>query len=214
MAKNNVQKIIIFLLFSFSVFGYNASLLITDEDFTNQRFCTEDVRRFVRKNFINCKLTDQELKQICYVAWANKISALVILSKLQQESSLVENNVTNNYDFRKEIAMGCRVYSYHTKKPRYKYRGFYNQIYWGTYILRFYFEDYEYGNEIILEDKNMKKVWPQNAASYALYIYCPSFGKVDSHPWLKEGQSFIGNSVFADVFERYKKIWISMFGGY
>jgi hypothetical protein len=169
------------------------------------------------KEFPKCRFTLNDTKTIIYWSYVSKINILVMLAKLQQEQGLIE--LANNLDYEKRYnqAMGCRLYSYHTGKRRIKYYGFTNQIEWGSKILRWYFEDFEYGNEIRLEDGNINnksmRVWSQNAATYSLYMYCPSFGVVSNHPWTK-GREFTGNSIFAKKFEDYKKMWIKHYGSF
>ncbi len=209
-----MKSIVAFVLCAFCCFGYEVSYLISDEDFTNQNFNSKDVINFVRVNFPKCPLTDLELKCTTHYAFVEKINVVVLLAKQQQEQSLIEDNVGTDILSRKNQAMGCRLYSFYTGKQRLQFWGYYNQIKYGAHILHDNFVDFEYGNEINLEDTKIKKVWPQNAATWSLYVYCPSFGRVDSHPWMTKGKSFIGNRVFGEVFERYKKAWIKMYGSF
>jgi len=191
------------------------SELISDRDFTNQNFNYNDVSNFIRKEFPTCRYSAQDIKWITYWCYSQKINALVVLAKLQQEQGTLDLGNTNYYEFRYRTAMGARIFSYHTKKFRLKYYGFDKQIEWGCKILRWYFEDYEPGNEILLEDGDIRnkshKELPQNAATYDSYVYCPSYSKGTGHPSNK-GKEFTGNSVFSARFKEYKKRWVKRYG--
>lgn len=212
-----IKTIFCALFFCFVSYGFQMSNLISDKDFTNQNFSIKDVIQFVRVNFPKCKLSDDELTYVANCGYYRKINALVILCKLQQEQSLIEDCNVNTFNKRKTMAMGCRLYSFYTKKPREKYWGFKQQVFFGTEILRYNFDDFEYGNEILLEDGNYnrqtKRVWPENSSTWALYVYCPSYGEVKGHPWMA-GKTFTGNKTFAEKFMTYKRMWIKQYGSF
>jgi hypothetical protein len=190
------------------------SNILTDFDFTNQNFNRKDVRTYVRKNFPQCKLDDNELDWMTTCGYISKISCVVLLAKLQQESDIIENN--DNIIKQEEKwykAMGCRLYSHFTKTRREKYWGFFNQVKYGAAILRWNFDDYEYGNgiELLYKPEKGKMIWPQNAGTYSLYVYCPSWGSCHN----PETRSVtIGNARFAMIFSKYKTLWIKQFGGF
>lgn len=204
------MKFLVLVFCTCFLHSYTLSELISDYYFTNQKFNYKEVKEFLNE-FKKCKLDEGEINWITTCSYKNQLHPLIIITKLQQESDIIENGTKIPQEEKWLKAMGCRLYSSYTKKKREKYWGFFNQVYWGAIILRYNFEDFEYGNEIVFlygKEKNTK-VYPVNSATYSIYQYCPAYGEYTSPD---TGNFTIGNKLFADIYNKYKIIWEKLHG--
>jgi hypothetical protein len=182
-----------------------ADKLIDDNDFTNNAFNYGDVKRFF-KSFKYNNFTDKQIRFIYEQCKEYKINYLVIASKLEQESSLTMNCMSkDDYNWRMNRAMGYFLQSRTRTNTgwHYPYGCFESQIKHGTRILRKWYDRFcKDGDKQIYIKQTKQYVKPRNAASYALYQYTPIYS------WVDDGRKevSIGNKLFVDYFELFKKI--------
>ena len=157
--------------------------LISDYDFTNQNFTYEQTEKFV-KSFTRCILSDSHIRVIYNDAKKYTINILVVLTKLEQENSIVINSLgTNNINKRLSrcMAAGLAVKKVDpvTGKKRCPYIGFEIQMDLGCKILRKHFDAWEPGTQKHLHfgETDEGVITPVNAATHSLYMYTPIYGR-------------------------------------
>ena len=128
-------------------FNYNPNSIISDGDFFNHNTMSEaDIQNFLEsKNSYLGKVVDgltqmKPSKIISLIAQEYKINPRVILTTLQKEQSLIENGGSKPSDDAIEWAMGYAICDSCSKSdPALQdYKGLFNQIKYGTAILRKY----------------------------------------------------------------------------
>ena len=179
--------------------------LISDAEFTNSNWTRKQVVSFLKSWKYN-KLSRSDIDTICYAAKTNKIHPIIILTKMEQEQSMVRNMCPNakslyNKRHRRAMAYGLSIKKYIKGKKYYPHEGYYKQVTRGTKCLRKFFDLYKKGiTHPINYGKN--KAYPKNAATYSLYVYCPFYGLYDNH-----GVKCRGNVLFITLYKQFKERW-------
>ena len=183
--------------------------LISDDEFTDIAYTLDDVLEFFEFFPANRFNWDEK----CYIylmSKKNKINVLVLLVKIQTESSLISDGLTNDYTrfYRMTWILGCDMYTSMISNGRYikPYGGFYKQIERATWRLRGWYDEYYKGKKIVYINFDMK-LRPANGATYALYKYTPFWGKT-----IENGAKCTGNENFVSLYQTYKKLWAKVKG--
>lgn len=182
--------------------------IISDNDFINPNYTFELTLKFIRKYFTNNKLSDNEIEIIYEAVRENKISVILLLTKIETESSLISGNILKkDYEYRKRFATGYDMYATKIRKNGTRYKptaGFENQINGCAKCLRYWYDKFYPGKPVWINlDKN--KIYPKNAATYAIYKYCPFYGD-----FIENGAMCSGNELVRIVFNMYKENWNKM----
>jgi len=187
-----------------SVFNYNPNSIISDTDFFNVNTMSEiDIQKFLEsKNSYLGKIVDsltqmKPSKIISLIAQEYSINPKVILTTLQKEQSLIENGGGIPNDDAIEWAMGYAICDSCSKNDPVlqDYKGLFNQIKYGTAILRKYEKEilssgqtrsgYGPGKTVTIDNTI---VTPVNTATALLYTYTPHIH---------------GNENFAKIWQRW-----------
>lgn len=185
-------------------FAYNPNNIISDTDFFNPNTMSEsDIQKFLEsKNSYLSRMVDSLTQMrpsriISMIAKEYGINPKVILTTLQKEQSLIENGGKKPSDDAIEWAMGYAICDSCSKQdPRLQgYKGLFNQIKYGTAILR------KYEREILANGQTRSgyapgkpatidstRVIPANTATALLYTYTPHIH---------------GNKNFAKIWEKW-----------
>jgi hypothetical protein len=204
-----MKAIIIFILitgFSFS----SEKKIISNHDFTNQNWTVEQVGIFLR-SFANNKMTNREIVILSTQARRRVLNILMLLAKMEIESSIVENNGHSPYEYNhlRDRAMGygdTRSISVDGKR-QHIFGGYSVQVYLACLSLRKHFDECDFSREIILKCSGNRFI-PFNQATFSLYIYTPYYGVHTNN-----GRKIAGNLAVMDKLEKYKARWREMFGG-
>lgn len=172
--------------------SYGREYLCSDEWFTNTGSVDFNTLCVLIHSFRNNRFKERDIQIIWAAAQRYGINPLVILCKLEQEQSLVANNNTNRYEYRLARAMGYGIYV----KDNY---GFERQVFRGTACLKRRMAEYRDG--VILQIAPEPSVKPANAATYALYRYCPHYGETFDNVKGKKHYAlrWAGNRVFVNM---------------
>jgi hypothetical protein len=179
--------------------------MISNAEFTNQNWTHEQVTKFV-KHWKNNKLHKWDIKVICDAARKHRIHPLVVLTKMEQEQSMIRNyspGSKNSYRKRyiRAMAYGLSIKRIVKGKKYYPHEGYYKQVTRGTKCLRKFYDKYEDGMNHPI-NYNKEFVYPENAATYSLYVYCPFYGLYSNH-----GITCRGNELFIVIYKEFKGVW-------
>lgn len=161
--------------------------LISDADFTQSYKSTIRDKFRIYKN----RLTVKDWQDIFEVTLKYQMNPLVLLTKLEQEQSLITDGSPVNYSIRYNKACGV-----HGTKTKYL-EGFKSQLDGCCRILRRHFNAWKPGKPVLLASGE-GVVIPSNAATYALYVYTPHYGKYDNG-----GVPNIGNQLFVSLYKEF-----------
>lgn len=180
---------IIFILYT-KILVASEDFLISDEDF--QKYYKPSQLEILLSS--NSTITKEDLKFICKVCKKYKISPLVILAKLEQEQSLISANRLQS----KNNALGYgSYYKFITGKniaPTFEH-----QVVLAVKFLREKFNEWKPNSKVEYK-QNLGFVIPKNAATYALYKYCPVYREYLN----VDGSISHGNILFEKIFNKFK----------
>jgi hypothetical protein len=152
------------------------TFLISDFTFTNKQDKNK-VLQLLKK--YDCKLSKDEQSFILYTAEKYRINPLVILAKIDSESSMITGKQNKYFERLKNRILGYGLYIYWTDSAgkRYcPYETFFNQVDRGIATLRHWYDDYRPGKKVKLSfgtNYNAGTITPENASTYSLYRYTP-----------------------------------------
>lgn len=170
-------------------FEFNPHYLISDDDFFNSSTLTEQgIQQFLQAKgsylaVWKDPLTSMTPARIINLAAQDYgINPKVILTTLQKEQSLIENGSSRPSDDALNWAMGYAICDSCSKSdPALQdFRGFFNQVKYGTAIFNKYYREYQQNGETrsgYAPNKTSvidgESVTPQNIATSLLYTYTP-----------------------------------------
>jgi len=145
------------------------------------------------------KLTVKDLNIMKEACERYNINPLVLITKMEQEQGLISNKYNKRYSYETRYAKACGV---HGKKKNGFDWGFKNQVNSACRILRRLYDSYVEGKVLVLSSRE-GIVYPKNAATWALYRYCPHYGAYDN-----SGVPNVGNKIFEMIIKRFRKqLW-------
>lgn len=187
------------------------TFVISDYDMTNQNFSLQATKKFV-KSFSNNRLNENNIEIIVRHCYIYKLHPVFVLTKMQIESDLlVGSSPYTNVTWLKNRAMGYGL----RKKVKetemgikngawfYIYGGFDLQVYFACKLLRESFDSWK--PKMKKEVIDLKKwVIPDNAGTYANYVYTPFYGKHNEYGWKVAP---IGIKIFETIYPTFKDKW-------
>lgn len=162
--------------------GFDPNFIISDHELTNyQSMNMEQIQSFLTsKNSNLASYVDPNIKitasQIIYdSARTHKINPQYILALLQKEQSLVLDDHPDKDQYDWATGYGICDDCKKTDLKVQKYKGFSNQVDWGTGGTRYYFDNpsefkYQIGETYTIDNT---KIVIKNHATRSLYIYTP-----------------------------------------
>lgn len=189
--------------------NYSREYLISDEDYRYMDYNLEETVKFF-KSFHRNRFSRYTIKRVFYWSKKNNLSIIVVAAKIEQESSLVTNCIrsSSNYYVRRNRLMGVGLYikkiNPKTGKKYCPYYGFETQIRIGCRILNNYQKSWIPKKKIKLI-QGQGTITPKNAATYALYVYCPVYGRYNNY-----GTICIGNRLFPGIYKGFKERWFNI----
>lgn len=190
-------------------YGFNQNLIIEDIIFEDKDFLTQDeIQSFLeftpyqRRSFLADHTDDQKLvsEHLFDAAQTYRINPLVLLTKLQVESSVVYKDVSPQ-DSTVDWAMGCGCHDGDPNCSRGP-KGVGPQIHCAARLFRSYLDEIDAADttrsgwrvsrsKATLDDI---QIVPRNRATAALYTYTP---------WVLQGRG--GNWLFWNVYHRFAR---------
>jgi hypothetical protein len=183
----------------------NMNYILSDSQFTNENWTTEQVYRFV-KSWPNNKFTDYDIDLIANTCKTYGIHPLIVFIKMEQEQNLVRNNSVAPYTKRRFRAMayGLSIKKYINGKKIYVHGGFTKQVTRGVKLLRKAFDQWKEGMSIEI-DFGEHVARPTNAATWSLYVYTPFYGTYKNY-----GTPCTGNSLLIHLDKLFRDRWNSI----
>jgi len=181
-----MKSIIFFLLILSSyIFSRTPKTFITEKQF-RKRISNHYILKFLRTR--NCCLNLKEKRYIIQTANRFKINPMLILGKMQGESSVIDGGRDKRKY--KYMAMGIE------KKWAY---GFYRQVWYACKTLDYHFRN-AHTKKFKVYVYDLGKKIKLNRAAYALFKYCP-WWYAKPAPY----EFYCGNRIFYWIFRKYNR---------
>jgi hypothetical protein len=216
-------KLIIILLTIVLSYGESHRFLITDADF-NLKISKNTLTKFCKSYKYNL-FTPEDISDIYDSAKLYNINPLIVLLKMEQENALVRNyQYTNNYQIRyfRACAYGLsphwssRVNSNYIqgiletnwtlgtntmgRVRYYRHGGFQKQVSNCARILRRDYNKWNSNKTHVIKDSTPYITTTfDNAATYALFVYCPYYAEYDNY-----GFPRVGNRIIHKLWKQFK----------
>jgi hypothetical protein len=133
-----------------------------------------------------------------------EVNPIFIMVQMEKEASLIRNKTTYDYPLRERRALGYACWIKKTNEQGQEYRpfeGYDQQLSLGVKRLRVLFNEFKPGMSIKVLSKE-KIIYPENAATYAMYVYTPFYGEAVAF-----GHNTVGNRRFLSLWYVLKPIW-------
>jgi len=178
--------------------------LVENNRFTNQNYTRQDLLDFFEL-FPENRFTDWQKEFVYKQSRYWRLHPITVLAMAQKEGGVVVYPPEDPAEYERWINL-CMGYGMEYQRKVndevfYQFYGFDVQVNRGARCLRKFFDRYT-TNKTVYMHNTKERVQPENAATYALYIYTPFMGE---YTWY--GKTYAGQEEFVKIYDKMWKLW-------